>query len=55
MTAQVAILILGADSLGTARRIKAACPGAAIYGLKGRVDGADVAYREFRRHGARPL
>jgi cobalt-precorrin 5A hydrolase/precorrin-3B C17-methyltransferase len=47
MIAPVAILILGADSLPTARRIKAACPGAAIHGLAGRVDGADTAFENF--------
>jgi cobalt-precorrin 5A hydrolase/precorrin-3B C17-methyltransferase len=47
MTGPVAILILGADSLATARRIKVACPGAAIHGLKVRVEGADIAYGNF--------
>ena len=47
MTAQAAILVLGADSLATARRIKAACPGAMIYGLKSRVEGADVPFEHF--------
>ncbi|HVJ41656.1 MAG TPA: precorrin-3B C(17)-methyltransferase [Dongiaceae bacterium] len=42
-----AILILGAASLATARRIQAACPGATVYGLAGRVSGADVAYENF--------
>lgn len=42
-----AILILGAASLATAQRIKAACPGSTIYGLQGRVSGADVAYENF--------
>jgi cobalt-precorrin 5A hydrolase/precorrin-3B C17-methyltransferase len=42
-----AILILGAASLATAQRIKAALPGATIYGLQGRVSGADVAYENF--------
>jgi cobalt-precorrin 5A hydrolase/precorrin-3B C17-methyltransferase len=47
-----AILILGAASLATARRIQAACPGATVYGLAGRVPGievggADVAYENF--------
>ena len=44
---QPAILILGANSLATAQRIKAALPDATIYGLAGRVEGADIAYEEF--------
>lgn len=51
-TAAPAILILGAASLATARRIQAALPGATVYGLAGRVSdakagGADVAYENF--------
>lgn len=42
-----AIIILGANSLPTARRIKSALPDSAIYGLSGRVEGADVTYDEF--------
>lgn len=42
-----AILILGAASLATARRIQAALPGATVYGLAGRVSGADVSYENF--------
>lgn len=43
----VAIVILGQGSLATARRIQAALPEATIHGLKGRVDGAEMAYAEF--------
>ena len=46
-TAAPAILILGAASLATARRIQQALPGATVYGLAGRVGGADVAYENF--------
>jgi cobalt-precorrin 5A hydrolase/precorrin-3B C17-methyltransferase len=42
-----AILILGAASLATAQRIRQALPGARIYGLSGRVVGADIAYANF--------
>jgi cobalt-precorrin 5A hydrolase/precorrin-3B C17-methyltransferase len=42
-----AILILGARSLATARRIQSALPGAEVYGLKARVDGVDVPFEEF--------
>ena len=42
-----AILILGARSLSTARRIQAALPNAEIYGLKSRVEGADIPFEEF--------
>ncbi len=49
---QPAIVILGANSLATARRIQAACPGATVYGLTGRVPsqqdgGADIAFEHF--------
>ncbi|SIT02215.1 precorrin-3 methyltransferase [Insolitispirillum peregrinum] len=42
-----AILILGQGSLPTARRLQAALPEAVIYGLKGRVTGADRVYDGF--------
>lgn len=42
-----AIVILGANSLTTAQRIKGALTDAMIYGLAGRVEGADVTYEEF--------
>lgn len=42
-----AIVILGANSLATAMKIKAALPDSAIYGLAGRVEGADISYDEF--------
>ncbi|MBV5324220.1 MAG: cobalt-precorrin 5A hydrolase, partial [Rhodospirillaceae bacterium] len=42
-----AIVILGANSLATAQRIKAALPNAEIYGLAGRAPGADITYDEF--------
>ncbi|HEY4199386.1 MAG TPA: precorrin-3B C(17)-methyltransferase [Devosiaceae bacterium] len=41
------IFVLGAESLMTAQRLKAALPGAVIHGLAGRVEGADVAIAEF--------
>lgn len=41
-----AIVILGAASLATARRIQARYPQAAVYGLQGRVE-ADIAYADF--------
>ncbi|WP_374372136.1 precorrin-3B C(17)-methyltransferase [Dongia sp.] len=47
MSMPVAILILGANSLATARRIKAALPDARIHGLATRVEGADIAFTEF--------
>ncbi|MET1068717.1 MAG: precorrin-3B C(17)-methyltransferase [Pseudomonas prosekii] len=42
-----AIVILGNGSLATARRIQQRYPDAVIYGLVGRVDGADRSYQEF--------
>ncbi|WP_338476376.1 precorrin-3B C(17)-methyltransferase [Pseudomonas khavaziana] len=42
-----AIVILGQGSLATARKIQQVYPGALIYGLAGRVDGADQVYSEF--------
>ncbi|PWE41165.1 precorrin-3B C(17)-methyltransferase [Pseudomonas prosekii] len=42
-----AIVILGNGSLATARRIQQRYPDALIYGLAGRVDGADRSYQEF--------
>ncbi|TWD46616.1 precorrin-3B C(17)-methyltransferase [Pseudomonas sp. SJZ131] len=42
-----AIVILGNGSLATARRIQQHYPDAMIYGLAGRVDGADRSYQEF--------
>ncbi|MBI2256622.1 MAG: precorrin-3B C(17)-methyltransferase [Proteobacteria bacterium] len=42
-----AILILGARSLATARRIQAALIGAEVYGLASRVEGADIPFNEF--------
>ncbi len=48
MTRQVpAIVILGNGSLATARKIQQLYPGALIYGLAERVDGADRVYQEF--------
>ena len=43
----LAVVILGQGSLETARRIKAGYPGALIYGLSGRVEGADIDYAQF--------
>lgn len=42
-----AIVILGQGSLATARKIQAVYDGARVYGLAGRVEGADEAYSEF--------
>lgn len=42
-----AIVILGQGSLETAWSMQAVLPGSSIYGLSGRVDGADIAYDEF--------
>ncbi|MCK1793305.1 precorrin-3B C(17)-methyltransferase [Pseudomonas violetae] len=42
-----AIVILGNGSLATARLIQRCLPGALIYGLSERVEGADVVYQEF--------
>lgn len=42
-----AIVILGNGSLPTARLIQRSLPGALIYGLSTRVEGADVVYQEF--------
>lgn len=42
-----AIVILGAGSLTTARRLQAFYPHALIYGLAGRVEGADCRYDDF--------
>lgn len=47
MSMPAAILILGENSLATARQIKAALPGARIHGLATRVEGMDVAFTEF--------
>ncbi|WP_374384734.1 precorrin-3B C(17)-methyltransferase [Dongia sp.] len=47
MTKPAAIVILGARSLETARRIQAALDGSEIYGLASRVEGADVPFDEF--------
>ncbi|MBB4286070.1 precorrin-3B C(17)-methyltransferase [Roseospira goensis] len=44
----VAIVVLGQRSLETARRIQGALPaGSRVFGLSGRVDGADVTYDAF--------
>lgn len=42
-----AILILGANSLPTAKQIQAVLPGAVIHGLATRVSGADRSFAEF--------
>ncbi len=47
MSKAPAIVILGARSLETARRIQAALPGAEIYGLASRVEGADIPFEAF--------
>ena len=43
----LAVVILGQGSMATAQRIKAGIADAVIYGLAGRVNGADVDYTEF--------
>ncbi len=47
MTDPIAILVLSALGMETASRIKAGMPGVTIYGLEGRVTGADVSYANF--------
>ncbi|TDQ84585.1 cobalt-precorrin 5A hydrolase/precorrin-3B C17-methyltransferase [Dongia mobilis] len=47
MSAEPAILILGANSLETARRVQAILPDARIHGLAARVSGADVTFDDF--------
>jgi cobalt-precorrin 5A hydrolase/precorrin-3B C17-methyltransferase len=47
MPAAPAILILGASSLATARRIQAALPDARVHGLAARVTGADFTFDDF--------
>ena len=42
-----AIVILGTGSLATARRIQRHFAGSLVYGLAGRVDGADCVYQAF--------
>jgi cobalt-precorrin 5A hydrolase/precorrin-3B C17-methyltransferase len=42
-----AIVLLGAASLSTAKRLQALYPQAVIYGLRGRVEGADALYDDF--------
>ena len=51
VAAPPAIVVLGRSALPTARRIQAACPGARIHGLQGRVDGeADLSYAQLSEH-----
>ncbi|MGN6230286.1 MAG: precorrin-3B C(17)-methyltransferase [Trinickia sp.] len=46
-----AIVVLGRSALGTARRIRAACPGALIHGLQTRVEGeTDRSYAHLSEH-----
>ncbi len=42
-----AIILLGAASLATAKRLQALYPQALIHGLRGRVEGADALYDDF--------
>jgi cobalt-precorrin 5A hydrolase/precorrin-3B C17-methyltransferase len=42
-----AIVLLGAASLSTAKRLQALYPQALIHGLRGRVEGADALYDDF--------
>ncbi len=44
---QLVLMVLSAQGMETALRIKAAYPGVAIYGLEGRVNGADQIYSNF--------
>ena len=51
ITAPPAIVVLGRSALATARRIRAACPGASIHGLQSRLDGeADCSYAQLSEH-----
>lgn len=43
----LAILVLGPTALPVARRIQQGLPGALVWGLEGRVEGADQAYHGF--------
>ncbi|MDO9322183.1 MAG: precorrin-3B C(17)-methyltransferase, partial [Pseudomonas sp.] len=46
-TVSPAIVLLGAASLSTAKRLQTQYPQAVIYGLRGRVEGADTLYDDF--------
>ncbi|MDP3846734.1 MAG: precorrin-3B C(17)-methyltransferase [Pseudomonas sp.] len=46
-TSSPAIILLGAASLATAKRLQALYPQAVIHGLRGRVEGADALYDDF--------
>jgi cobalt-precorrin 5A hydrolase / precorrin-3B C17-methyltransferase len=51
VAAPPAIVVLGASALATARRIRAACPGALIHALETRVDGEiDCRYAQLSEH-----
>ena len=51
VVAPPAIVVLGPSALATARRIRAACPGALIHGLETRVDGEiDCRYAQLSDH-----
>ena len=51
VAAPPAIVVLGPSALATARRIRAACPGALIHGLEARVDGEiDCRYAQLSEH-----
>jgi cobalt-precorrin 5A hydrolase/precorrin-3B C17-methyltransferase len=47
MTTSTVVLVLSALGMATASRIKAGIPGTTIYGLEGRVLGAEVSYKNF--------
>jgi cobalt-precorrin 5A hydrolase / precorrin-3B C17-methyltransferase len=47
LTPSPAIVLLGAASLATAKRLQTLYPQALIYGLRGRVEGADALYDDF--------
>ncbi|MFZ3184274.1 MAG: precorrin-3B C(17)-methyltransferase [Pseudomonas sp.] len=46
-TSSPAIVLLGAASLSTAKRLQALYPQAVIHGLRGRVEGAEALYDDF--------
>ncbi|PLZ03838.1 precorrin-3B C(17)-methyltransferase [Burkholderia sp. WAC0059] len=50
MTTPPAIVILGPGALATARRVQAVWPGAQVHGLAGRIENADVGFRELGAH-----
>lgn len=47
MTQPLVLLVLGQNSLATAQKIQVSFPGSVIWGLEGRVSGADHPFTEF--------